>query len=204
MYRLATYYESKKNYVKMEYYFQIGIKHGDISCMIRLGQYYENNKNYQQMEIYYLMGINRGFDMYLTGLSEYYSRTGRIDEMIQYNLMMIDKYNNGEARFNLKKHYQLNVSKLLHLYRDINIRKDEYSQLIIKNIPLEIRHFRFKDQSIGMRIIYYHFKINQGESETTIYQQIKENDPIILDYLNIIDVTEVTKKIEEYYIIYCC
>jgi len=49
-----------------------------------------------------------------------------------------------------------------------------------------------------MRIIQYHFKINQGATEEELYQEIKENDLLILTYLNILNDNQVTEKIEEY------
>jgi len=194
---LADYYGYKENFDKMKLYYQMAVEHGDINSMLKLGKYYENNNDYQQMEVYYLMAINRGHNYYLAGLAQYYYRSGRSDEAMQYELMMIEKYNNNEARFILMKSCEDNLTELIYLYRETNNGKEKYSEMIIKNIPLETSHFRFKDGSIGMRIMNYHFKINQGSSET-LYQEIKENNPLILDYLNISDSKQVIEKIEQY------
>jgi len=213
MYSLGVYYHSMGNYEKIRFYYQMAIERGDINSMIMLGSHYESHKKYQQMEIYYLMAINRGYDCYLSSLSDYYYHENRIDEMIQYNLMMIEKYNNRMAWNALTNKYQDNLVELLdliNLHRDLNKRKEKYRQLIIKDIPINVRHFRFKDGSIGMKILNYRFMMNQGnflrvlEPEEKIYQEINEKEPTILDYLNIINVTEIKKKIEEYYTIYCC
>jgi len=122
--------------------------------------------------------------------------------------MMIEKYDNKDAWYALEKYYHGNLGELLdliNLHRDINKRKEKFSQMVIKQIPIYTTHFRFKDQSIGMRIMNYHFKINHSlEREEKIYQQIKDDDPIILNYLNIIDNQQIKEKIEEYYTIYCC
>jgi len=178
---------------------------GDSKSMYQLGEYYREHKNFELMEVYYLMAIKRGINNYLYELTDYYYRRDRIDEMFNYNLKVIEKQNNRDAWNNLANYYKNNLVELLDLinfYRAINQRKEEYSNLIIRQIPINVRHFRFTDQSIGMKILNYHFKINQGASETSIYQQLKDKDPMILKYLNILDNQQVTVKIKEFVNIY--
>jgi len=127
-------------------------------------------KVFQSFLLYYLMVINRGIDIYLYRLTDYYYQEGRIDDMTQYKLMMIEKYNNKDAWKVLTKYYQNNLVRLIdlfNLHREINNIKNIDSNLIIRQIPINTRHFRFKDQSIGMKIINYHFNINQEVSEAS-------------------------------------
>jgi len=206
MYMLANYYQCQGDYEQMIKYYVMAVEHGDVQSMYQLGLYYQEQKMFELMEIYYLMAVNHGIDNYLYGLHDYYYRRDRIDDLFHYNLMVIEKQNNRDAWNNLARYYQENLVELLNLitfYRDLNRRKGEYSNLIISQIPVTVRHFRFKDQSIGMKIMNYHFKINRGASEVNIYQQLKDKDPIILNYLNITEIQQVADKIKEYYDTYC-
>jgi len=184
----------------------MAIEHGDIDSMCNLGHYYYNIKNYQQMEVFYLMSINRGDDISLYKLIDYYCTHNKIDKIIHYCMTVVEKFNKQEILDKLLKFYQDNITEfinLISLYKDINKRKGEYTSLIIKELSLNVSHFRFRDHSMGAKIVNYHFRLNNGDSEDAVYQEIKFKDPLILDYLTIMDSTLVTNKIKEYLNSYC-
>jgi len=200
--RLGRYYqETLKDYDQMKKHYLEAIELGEIIAMRSLGNYYQNIGDYQQMESYYLMAISRGDDLSLTNLSNYYSQVNKIDELINCNAMSIIKYNNKYAFKKLIDYYNGDLDDLLNrinLYKELNKLKQQFSSLIIKELPINVLHFRFRDQSLGMKIMHYHFKLNSGESDEFIYQQLKEQDSQLLDYLTIIDVSQVKEKINNY------
>jgi len=152
----------------------MAIERGHIESMKQLGSYYHLNKQYQQMEVYYLMAINRGNLMSLINLFDCYQRLGKIDEILYYYLRFIDKFN-VQCLTNLSHYYQNNTSELLnqiYLYKEIDKKKDKYSRLIIKGLPLDVLHFRFRDQSIGAKIIQYHFQLSNGSVLRALSQKV--------------------------------
>jgi len=202
---LGQYYKENGNYDQMMKYYLMTFEHGSKKSMFELGLYYQQQHDYQQMEIYYLMAIKQGHIDSLYELVDSYCQLGRIDEMINYNLMAIEKYNNKYSFKKLLVYYEDNLDELLNqiiVYKEINKRKEKYSQLIIKNLAINVTHFRFRDESLGMKIINYHFQLNQGVSEENIYQQLKDKDYPLLDYLTIVNKSQVREKINEYLGIY--
>jgi len=201
MSRLARYYQRKGNYQSMKVYFIMAIEQGDVDSMYRLGCYYLKIKDYSQMEVYFLMASTRGHTNSISKLINFYHQHDKTDEMIQFYLLAIEKYNIKHVLTKLSKYYQDHLDVLITqiaFYKETNKRKHKYSQLIIKEIPNSVRHFRFRDQSLGMRIVKYHFKLNNGESEDNVYQEIKITDPLLIDYLTIVNVLQVKQKINEY------
>jgi len=182
-------------------YYLMAMKNGYIGALYTLGLYYMRIGNYQQMEAYHLMAINRGEETSLCYLTDHYLEYNKIEEMVNCNLIMIEKFNNPKALCNLTKYYQNDPNELLNqieLYKEIKKRKEKYSRLIIKELPVNVSHFRFRDQSLGSKIIKYHFKLNNSVSEEHLYQQLKDTEPLILDYLTIVDKSRIKEKIDNY------
>ena len=201
LYYLGWHYYRNKSYILMEKCFLMAIELGNVDCMYNLGYYYQVNCDYDKMEIHYLMAINRGHIKSLHQLAKYYQQIGKIDEMVNYYILAINKYNDKPAMEELSIQFNSNISHILKLIQHntlINNKKGKYTRLVVKNIPLFARHFRFRDQSLTMKLLNYNFKLNNGILEEEVYQEIKQNDPKLLDYLTVNDRYQTKNRISQY------
>lgn len=78
----------------------------------------------------------------------------------------------------------------------MKIIKKTFYLNVIKHIPSIINDFRFKFGNYGQKITIIKLKLNNNSNED-VYNEIKINDPKLLDYLNINNPEELT-KINEY------
>jgi len=166
----------------------MALEKGCVESIYNLGCYYELIKKYESMEVYYLMAINRGNIDSLRQLINYYQKQNQIEKMTYFCILAMEKHNDQSSMDILTDHFKDNATELIKQVKQIVLSKQEkgkYQCLVIKYIPLMTTHFRFRDGSITTKILNYHFLLNKGISESTIYHQIKTQDPQILDYLNI-------------------
>lgn len=201
MFQMGLYYQDNKDYDKMKHYYLMAIEKGHSKSLHNLAVYYESIKDYDNMIVYYLMAINRGNINSLTNIASYYKMIGDNDNMTKYYLRLI-KLNNGKyLNEQLLQQYKNDLNKLVTYIENeaiINYNKNKYYQLVIKNIAIGVREFRFRYNSMTYQILKYNFQLNNGTSELELYKQLLINNKDLLNYLNINDPNEFKIKINEH------
>jgi len=123
-----------------------------------------------------------------------------------YCLMAIENHNDQEAVEILTCHFNRNAKEMMRLINLNNIFKYErkkYHCLVVKYISSATTDFRFRPGSILSKILAYHFQLVNNSSEEYIYQQIKNKDHLILNYLSIHHEKELKDKILQVINTYC-
>lgn len=91
----------------------------------------------------------------------------------------------------------IELIKLITFCKNLEDNKKRYQKVIINQLPMMVRNFRMRPGSITAKILAYHFQMI-SLTDTQIYDQIKNEDSQILDYLNINNENEVKEKITQY------
>lgn len=101
---LGNYYEKKKDYDNMKYYYLKAINKMNSNAMVDLGIHYQDQKDYIAMRKYYLMAIKEknSYGMYLLG--HYYEELGDFITMEKYYLKAF-RHKNVDATIKLQVHY---------------------------------------------------------------------------------------------------
>lgn len=71
--------------------------------------------------------------------------------------------------------------------------KKTFSDEIIKNIGLASSDFKLAWGKMGQKIVTYNLLLNSGKTKQEIYEQIRVNDPNLLEYLTIRSAEKIDK-----------
>jgi len=142
----------------------------------------------------------------LTELIRYYHLTNQIEEMVTYCLLAIEKHNNKGAMNLMNDYFGYNMTEMLKMISlNVLIRNEQtkYKCLVVKYISSAMKEFRFRPQSLASKILAYHFQMVTNLSDKELYQQIKKDNPLLIDYLSIHHPSEVKDKLSQFIVTWC-